>query len=431
MPVRMTLRAATVDDVPQILAFIRALADYERLLHEVEATEDGLRRALFGPRPYAEVVLAEDAGAPVGFALFFHTFSTFLGRPGIYLEDLFVVPEARGRGVGRALLAHLARLAGERGLRPGRVGGARLERSGDPLLRQPGGPAQRRVDRLPPDRGCPDRPGRREIIGVTRRSARRLPSLMEMGRTGGRVTSAGSTARASARKPFRFGGRPVIMGPPVVSATDRALPMDSPRPAPGPPRQPPADGIDAASTIELLALVKENQSEEAVNVLFGRYLPRITRWARGRLPRYARNMLDTDDLVQDTVFQTLKRLQSFEVRHEGALQGYLRTAVVNRIRDEVRRATRHPGAQSLHEDGHVDAAASPLEEAIGGQAVARYERAMDKLSEDERQAIVLRVELQLPYAQIAEEMRKPSPDAARMAVARALVRLAEEMGHEG
>jgi DNA-directed RNA polymerase specialized sigma24 family protein len=105
--------------------------------------------------------------------------------------------------------------------------------------------------------------------------------------------------------------------------------------------------------------------------------------------------------------------------------------VVNRIRDEVRRATRHPGAQSLHEDGHVDAAASPLEEAIGGQAVARYERAMEKLSEDERQAIVLRVELQLPYAQIADEMRKPSPDAARMAVARALVRLAEEMGHEG
>ena len=194
------------------------------------------------------------------------------------------------------------------------------------------------------------------------------------------MTAAGSTARASARKPFRFGRRPAIMGPPVVSATDRALPMDSPRPAPGPPRQPPADGIDAASTIELLALVKENQSEEAVNVLFGRYLPRITRWARGRLPRYARNMLDTDDLVQDTVFQTLKRLQSFEVRHEGALQGYLRTAVVNRIRDEVRRATRHPGAQSLHEDGHVDAAASPLEEAIGGQAVARYERAMEKLS---------------------------------------------------
>ena len=87
----MTLRAATVADVPQILAFIRALADYERLLHEVVATEAGLQQALFGPRPYAEVVLAEDDGAPIGFALFFHTFSTFVGLPGLYLEDLFVV----------------------------------------------------------------------------------------------------------------------------------------------------------------------------------------------------------------------------------------------------------------------------------------------------------------------------------------------------
>jgi GNAT superfamily N-acetyltransferase len=121
----MTLRFATTADVPLILTFIRALAEYERLLHEVVATEDGLRAALFGPRPYAEVVLAEDAGTPVGFALFFHTFSTFLGRPGIYLEDLFVVPEARGKGVGRALLAELARLALTRGC--GRVEWAVLD----------------------------------------------------------------------------------------------------------------------------------------------------------------------------------------------------------------------------------------------------------------------------------------------------------------
>jgi GNAT superfamily N-acetyltransferase len=121
----MTLRAATVDDVPQILAFIKALAEYERLLHEVVATEEGLRQALFGPRPYAEVVLAEDAGVPLGFALFFHTFSTFVGLPGIYLEDLFVIPEARGRGVGRALLTHLARLAVARGC--GRVEWAVLD----------------------------------------------------------------------------------------------------------------------------------------------------------------------------------------------------------------------------------------------------------------------------------------------------------------
>ena len=121
----MTLRAATIEDVPQILTFIRALADYERLLHAVVATEDSLRLALFGSRPYAEVVIAEDAGVPLGFALFFHTFSTFLGQPGIYLEDLFVVPDARGRGIGRALLGHLARLAWERGC--GRVEWAVLD----------------------------------------------------------------------------------------------------------------------------------------------------------------------------------------------------------------------------------------------------------------------------------------------------------------
>jgi GNAT superfamily N-acetyltransferase len=111
-PVR--IRPATEADVPLILRFIRELAEYERLRHEVVATEERLRETLFGVRPAAEVVIAEDAGEPVGFALFFHNYSTFLAQPGIYLEDLYVRPEARGRGVGRALLAHLARLARER-----------------------------------------------------------------------------------------------------------------------------------------------------------------------------------------------------------------------------------------------------------------------------------------------------------------------------
>jgi GNAT superfamily N-acetyltransferase len=110
------IRPAVEADVPLILRFIRELADYERLLHEVVATEDRLRDTLFGARPAAEVVIAEDADAePLGFALFFHNYSTFLAQPGIYLEDLYVRPEARGRGAGRALLAHLARLAKERG----------------------------------------------------------------------------------------------------------------------------------------------------------------------------------------------------------------------------------------------------------------------------------------------------------------------------
>ena len=113
--VTLRIRAATEVDVPLILRFIRELAEYERLLHEVVATEDGLRETLFGARPAAEVVIAEDGAEPVGFALFFQNYSTFLARPGLYLEDLYVRPEARGRGAGRALLAHLAQLARERG----------------------------------------------------------------------------------------------------------------------------------------------------------------------------------------------------------------------------------------------------------------------------------------------------------------------------
>jgi GNAT superfamily N-acetyltransferase len=110
------IRDAVESDVPLIASLIRELADYERMLHEVRLTEPGLRDALFGDRRYAEVVIAEAAGGePAGFALFFHNFSTFLGRPGIYLEDLFVRPPYRGAGIGKALLRHLARLAEARG----------------------------------------------------------------------------------------------------------------------------------------------------------------------------------------------------------------------------------------------------------------------------------------------------------------------------
>jgi GNAT superfamily N-acetyltransferase len=112
---RAEIRPATEDDVPNILSLIRELAEYERLSHEVVATEGLLRESLFGERRGAEVLIACCKGAPAGFALFFHSFSTFLGRPGIYLEDLYVKPEFRGRGIGRALLTHLARLAKERG----------------------------------------------------------------------------------------------------------------------------------------------------------------------------------------------------------------------------------------------------------------------------------------------------------------------------
>ena len=110
----LTITIAAERDIPHILAFIKALAEYERLADSVVATEDGLRATLFGPRPYAECVIARWQGEPAGFALFFHNYSTFLARPGVYLEDLFVKPEFRGKGIGRSLLQYLAGVAVER-----------------------------------------------------------------------------------------------------------------------------------------------------------------------------------------------------------------------------------------------------------------------------------------------------------------------------
>jgi GNAT superfamily N-acetyltransferase len=115
MSVDFRIDAATERDVPVILRMIKSLADYEKLAHEVVATEEGLRQALFGPRAHAEVAIGWAGPAAVGYALFFHTFSTFRGAPGLWLEDLFVEPDMRGRGYGKKLLAHVAALAVSRG----------------------------------------------------------------------------------------------------------------------------------------------------------------------------------------------------------------------------------------------------------------------------------------------------------------------------
>jgi RNA polymerase sigma-70 factor (ECF subfamily) len=193
--------------------------------------------------------------------------------------------------------------------------------------------------------------------------------------------------------------------------------MDSPRP------EDPSPGID--TTADLLARARGGD-RLALEELFARHLPLLRRWASGRLPRWARDVGDTVDLVQETLLDTFKRLDAFEPRGEGALQAYLRQALVNRIRSQLRRAAGRPGSAMLH-SGFAAADTSPLDAVIGQQTLERYEAALARLPEETRSAVVARVELQLSYAEIAELLDKPSSDAARMVVSRALLKLAEEM----
>ena len=183
------------------------------------------------------------------------------------------------------------------------------------------------------------------------------------------------------------------------------------------------------STLSLLARARAGD-EQALNDLFARYIPTLRRWASGRLPHWARNLADTPDLVQETLIQVFRKIEGFEHRGEGALQAYLRQAVMNRIRNEVRAAQHRPEVVGLDEE-LLDDGLSPLETAIGVEAVERYEAALQRLRDDERELIVARIELGLTYPELATATGKPTPDAARMAVTRALVRLVEEMDDAG
>jgi RNA polymerase sigma factor (sigma-70 family) len=189
-------------------------------------------------------------------------------------------------------------------------------------------------------------------------------------------------------------------------------------------------GGDPSATSSL-ALLEQAQSGDshALNRLLQRYLPRLTRWASGRLPRWARDLSDTDDLVQETLVRSMRSLPRLRPQRDGAIQAYLRTAVMNRIRDEVRRRGRQPDGTSLDET-LASPGQSPLEEAIGRQLLDRYDRALDRLAAEEREAVVARIEMGCSYSEIAEAIGRPTADAARMAVSRALVRLAEEMRRE-
>ena len=183
--------------------------------------------------------------------------------------------------------------------------------------------------------------------------------------------------------------------------------------------------LDPETTVELINRVKAGDAA-ASERLVARCIPPLRRWARGRLPSYARDMLDTEDLVQEAVIAALGRIQGFEARREGALQAYLRQALANRIKDVIRYKRRRPLQTELPEDAR-DQGESPLEQVIGLENTERYEAAMLRLRDTDREAIIARVELRYSYQELAVALGKPSADAARVAVARAVYRLAREI----
>jgi len=185
--------------------------------------------------------------------------------------------------------------------------------------------------------------------------------------------------------------------------------------------------LSPETTIELLELAKDGDGQ-ALDRLLERCVPALRRWAHGRLPPTARGMNDTADIVQDTIISAMRHLKAFESRHQGALQAYLRQAVMNRIRDIIRHHNRRPEVSGLSE-GIQDEATSPLEAAIGAENLERYERALQRLKPEDREAIIGRLEMLYPYDELATVLGRPSAAAARMAVTRAMKRLAEEMQH--
>lgn len=184
---------------------------------------------------------------------------------------------------------------------------------------------------------------------------------------------------------------------------------------------------DFLKTQDLVRSAKQGH-RDALEALLTRYRPRLARWAAGRLPVSARSLLDTGDLVQETLMRAVENIGLIEAKGPGGFEAYVRHAVLNRIRDQVRWARRRAGSEPASEN-LVDRAPSPLEDAIGADVIHRYEEAMELLSEEERQILHLRIELDLGYDEIAHMLGRPSADATRMAIQRALHKLASTMGH--
>jgi RNA polymerase sigma-70 factor (ECF subfamily) len=199
-------------------------------------------------------------------------------------------------------------------------------------------------------------------------------------------------------------------------------------PSPVPVSEPPSEAplfLSDEPTLELLVRA-QGGDRGAVEALLQRCLPSLKRWAHGRLPAVARGLFDTEDLVQESAMHVLRRLDTFEARHVGAMQAYLRQSVINRIRDEMRRIGRQPPPVELPED-LVGDRTSPLEMAIRSEAYDRYRGALATLTPRERELIVARVEIQWSLPEIAQRFGMRTVDAARMAVSRAVKRLTQNL----
>jgi RNA polymerase sigma-70 factor, ECF subfamily len=185
--------------------------------------------------------------------------------------------------------------------------------------------------------------------------------------------------------------------------------------------------IPAANSSLRLVLRAREGDDRAREDLCARYLPRLRRWARGRMPVWAREHLDTEDIVQETLVQSLRHLDRFSADHSGAFWAYTCQALRNRLTDVVRRAARRPATAALSAD-HVASDPSPLEQSVGSETLRLYEEALMRLRPIDRELIIAKVELGFDYDEIADLCQKASIGATRVAVSRALIRLAAEMG---
>jgi RNA polymerase sigma-70 factor (ECF subfamily) len=180
------------------------------------------------------------------------------------------------------------------------------------------------------------------------------------------------------------------------------------------------------SSLDLLKRAQEGDAS-ALDALITRYRPRLMRWASGRLPAHARDLVETQDLVQDSLLRAFRKIGEIEIRGEGTLQAYLRQVLLNSIRMELRRVKRHPAGSELASDIEEGAEASPLEKAVGRQTLARYEGALNALRPSDRELVIAHVEFGFNHQEIATAFGKPTPNAARVALHRALLHLAAEM----